>query len=98
MELWERNVEARLRRKVMISEHQYSFILGKSTTDSMFALIMLMDMYREAQKLLLVDLDKAYDRMVVNLSTVYGLETVPHGLGFLKSKTLLLGLRTENYV
>lgn len=32
-------------------------------------------MYREAQKLLLVDLEKAYDRMVVNLSTVYGLET-----------------------
>lgn len=50
-----------------------------------------MDMYREAQKLLLMDLEKAYDRMVVNLSTVYGLETVPHGLGFLKSKTLLPG-------
>lgn len=35
-----KNFEARLRRKVVISEHQYSFIHGKSTTDSMFALIM----------------------------------------------------------
>lgn len=89
MELWERNVEARLRRKV--SEHQYSFILRKSIADSMFTLKILMDMYREAQKVLLVDLEKAYDGMVVKLYMINGLETVPHGLGFLKSKTLLPG-------
>lgn len=89
MKAWERNVEALLRRKV--GEHQYSFILRKSTADSMFTLKILMDMYREAQKVLLVDLEKAYDVMVVKLSMIKGLETVSHGLGFLKSKTLLPG-------
>ena len=66
MKLWERVVEARLRREVDISEQQYGFMPGKSTTDALFALRMLMEKYREGQQELhcvFVDLEKAYDRV-----------------------------------
>ena len=62
MKLWERVVEARLRREVDISEQQYGFMPGKSTTDALFALRMLMEKYREGQQELhcvFVDLEKA---------------------------------------
>ena len=66
MKVWERVVEARLRGEVTICEQQYGFMPGKSTTDAMFALRMLMERYREGQKELhcvFVDLEKAYDRV-----------------------------------
>ena len=66
MKLWERVVEVRLRGEVMICEQQYGFMSGKSTTDAMFTLRMLMEKYREGQKELhcvFVDLEKAYDRV-----------------------------------
>ena len=37
MKLWERVVEARLRREVDICEQQYGLMPGKSTTDALFA-------------------------------------------------------------
>ncbi|KAG2455536.1 POLR protein, partial [Polypterus senegalus] len=66
MKLWERVVEARLRSEVMINEQQNGFIAGKSTTDAMFALRMLLEKFRVGQKELhciFVDLEKAYDRV-----------------------------------
>ena len=50
----------------MICEQQYGFMSGKSTTDAMFALRVLMERYREGEKELhcvFVDLEKAYDRV-----------------------------------
>ncbi|KAG2469186.1 LORF2 protein, partial [Polypterus senegalus] len=64
MKLWERVVEARLRRE--ISEQQYGFMPRKSTTDAMFALRMLMEKYTGGQKefhCFFVDLEKVYDRV-----------------------------------
>ena len=49
----------------MISEQQYGFMPGKSTTDVMFALRLLMEKYREGQKELrcvFVDPKKAHER------------------------------------
>ena len=66
MKVWERIIEARLRDRVEISEQQYGFMLGKGTTNAMFALRMLMEKYREGQRELhcvLVNLEKAYDRV-----------------------------------
>ena len=66
MKIWERVVETRLRAEVRICEQQYGFMPGKSTTDAIFALRMLMEKYREGQKELhcvFVDLEKAYDRV-----------------------------------
>ena len=43
MELWERVVERRLRSELTFSEQQYGFMPGKSTTDALFALRVLME-------------------------------------------------------
>ncbi|KAK3538868.1 hypothetical protein QTP86_018772 [Hemibagrus guttatus] len=66
MKLWERVVEARLRKVVEIREQQYGFMPRKSTTDAIFALRILMEKYRDGQRELhcvFVDLEKAYDRV-----------------------------------
>ncbi|KAK3562042.1 hypothetical protein QTP86_025229, partial [Hemibagrus guttatus] len=66
MKLWERVVEARLRKIVEICEQQYGFMPRKSTTDAIFALRILMEKYRDGQRELhyvFVDLEKAYDRV-----------------------------------
>ena len=41
MKVCERIIEARLRKRVKISKHQFGFMPGKGTTDAMFALRML---------------------------------------------------------
>ncbi|KAK3548937.1 hypothetical protein QTP70_021683 [Hemibagrus guttatus] len=66
MKVWERVVEARLRKVVEICEQQYGFMPRKSTTDAIFALRILMEKYRDGQKELhcvFVDLEKAYGRV-----------------------------------
>ncbi|KAK3548225.1 hypothetical protein QTP70_005145 [Hemibagrus guttatus] len=66
MKLWERVVEARLRKVVEICEQQYGFMPRKSTTDAIFALRILMEKYRDGLRELhcvFVDLEKAYDRV-----------------------------------
>ncbi|KAK3537270.1 hypothetical protein QTP70_007006 [Hemibagrus guttatus] len=66
MKLWERVVEARLRKVVEMCEQQYGFMPRKSTTDVIFALRILMEKYRDGQRELhcvFVDLEKAYDRV-----------------------------------
>ena len=48
------------------SEQQYGVMLRKTTSDTMFAVRMLMEKYREVQKELycvFVDLQKVYDRL-----------------------------------
>ena len=60
-------IEDRLRDRVEISKQQYGFMLGKKTTDAMFALKMLMEKYREGQRELhcvFVDLEKAYNKVL----------------------------------
>ncbi|KAK3570239.1 hypothetical protein QTP86_017140, partial [Hemibagrus guttatus] len=66
MKLWERVVEARLRKVVEICEQQYGFMPRKSTTDAIFALRILMEKHRDVQRELhcvFVDLEKEYDRV-----------------------------------
>ena len=66
MKLWVRVVERRLRSELTFSEQQYGVIPGKSTTDALFALRVLMEKYREGQKELhcvFVDQEKAYDKV-----------------------------------
>ncbi|KAK3529612.1 hypothetical protein QTP70_032034, partial [Hemibagrus guttatus] len=50
MKLWERVVEARLRKVVDVCEQQYGFMPRKSTTDAIFALRILMEKYRDGQR------------------------------------------------
>ena len=66
MKLWERVVERRLRSDLTFSVQPYGCMPGKSATDALFALRVLMEKYREGQKELhcvFVDLEKAYDKV-----------------------------------
>ena len=58
--------ENRLRNIVSINEEQFGFVKGKSTTDAIFALRHLQEIYRKGQQdihCVFIDLDKAYDRV-----------------------------------
>ena len=67
MKLWERIIEARIRNEVTIAEQQFGFIPGKSTTDAIFCLKMLLEKWTKGQKAVhcaFIDLEKAYDRVL----------------------------------
>ena len=66
MKLWERIIEARLREIVKITDNQFGFRPGMSTTEPVFALRQLQEKCREKNKYLhmvFVDLEKAFDRI-----------------------------------
>lgn len=54
VKLWERTMEGRLRQRVKITDEQFGFKPDKRTADVIFALIMLMEKYREGQEPLIV--------------------------------------------
>ena len=43
MKLWERVKEARIKKEVTIAEQQFGFMPGRSTTDAIFCLRMLLE-------------------------------------------------------
>nr|GEU46357.1 hypothetical protein [Tanacetum cinerariifolium] len=64
MKLWERVIERRLRRETRVSENQFSFMPGRSTTEAIHLLRSLMEKYWERQRdlhMAFLDLEKAYD-------------------------------------
>ena len=66
MKLWERIIEARIRKEVTIAEQQLGFMPGRSTIDAIFCLRMLLEKWTERQKAMhcaFIDLEKAYDRV-----------------------------------
>ena len=66
MKIYERVIANRLRQIVSVSEEQFGFVKGKTTTDAIFALRQVQEKYREGQRELngvFIDLEKAYDRV-----------------------------------
>ena len=66
MKLWERIIEARIRKEVTIAEQQFGFMAGRSTTYAIFCLRMLLEKWTEGQKAVhcaFIDLEKAHDRV-----------------------------------
>ena len=53
-------------KEVTIAEQQFGFMPGRSTTDAIFCLRMLLEKWTEGQKAVhcaFIDLEKAYDRV-----------------------------------
>ena len=66
MKLWERVIEARIRKEVMIAEQQFGLMPGRSATNAIFCLRMLLEKWTEGQKTVhcaFIDLEKEYDRV-----------------------------------
>ena len=66
MKLWERIIEARIRKEVPIAEQEFGFMPRRSTTDAIFRLRMLLEKWDEGQKVVhcaFIDLEKTYDRV-----------------------------------
>nr|XP_033510141.1 uncharacterized protein LOC117274918 [Nicotiana tomentosiformis] len=66
IKVWEMMVEVRVRRTVSISDNQFRFISGRSTTEAIHLIRRLIEQYRDRKKdlqMAFIDLEKAYDKV-----------------------------------
>ena len=65
--LWERAIERRLMRDILVPKNQFDFMLGKSTSEAMYLIRRLMESYKDKKDdlhMMFINLRKAYDRVL----------------------------------
>ena len=70
MKMFEKILERRLRKLTTVNNVQFGFNPGKGTTDAVFIIQQLQEKHIEVHKglfLTFVDLEKAYDRVPIDL-------------------------------
>ena len=68
LKIWERIIDRRLEEETSIGEEQFGFMSGRVTTDAIFAARQVIEKHREMRKelhLVFIDLEKAYDRVLL---------------------------------
>lgn len=70
MKVYERVINTRIRRDIKLSDNQCGFVSGKSTTDAIQAMRIVMEKHRDASTdlhMIFVDFEKAFDRQARDL-------------------------------
>jgi hypothetical protein len=70
MKLWEMIIKHRLRGVTNVTENQFNFIPGRSTMETIFLIMQLMERYRKQKKglhMVFIDLEKIYDKVTRNI-------------------------------
>jgi Reverse transcriptase (RNA-dependent DNA polymerase) len=70
MKLWERVIERRLRKLIIVSKNQFDFMPGRSTMEVIFLIKQLMERHREQKNdlhMIFIDLEKACDKIPRNI-------------------------------
>jgi len=109
MKLWERVIERRLMKDILILKNYFGFIPGRSTTEAIHLIRRLIELYRDRKNdlcMVFIDLEKTYDRISHEVlwkclekkeESVAYIPTIKDMYEGVKTSSRTLGRVTENF-